>query len=138
MQYGMRTGSINSVFICFLFFTINFQPFIYKLKMTAMFCILALLNCILIVSFSDDMELWYDAPPLSVFSSILANETMKDDMNWLQALPLGNGMIGAMVYGGINLERIQLNEKSLWSGSFSDSDNDQAPANLVRNMLIQY
>ena len=84
------------------------------------------------------MELWYDAPPLNVFNSILANETMKDDMNWLQALPLGNGFIGAMVFGGINLERIQLNEKSLWSGSFSDSDNGQAPANLVRNMLIQY
>eukprot|EP01035_Chromulina_nebulosa_P028368 gene28368-37439_t len=63
---------------------------------------------------------------------------MKDDKYWLQALPLGNGLIGAMVYGGINLERIQLNEKSLWSGSVSESDNEKAPANLesIRNLLF--
>ena len=96
-----------------------------------MYFILTLLCGILIVTFSDEMELWYDAPPLSVFSTVPASETMKDDKNWLQALPLGNGLIGAMVYGGIHLERIQLNEKSLWSGSFDRSDNDQAPANLV-------
>lgn len=100
--------------------------------------ILTLLCSVLIVTFSDEMELWYDAPPLSVLSNIQASEVMKDDTNWLQALPLGNGLIGAMVYGGINLERIQLNEKSLWSGSFSESDNDKAPANLVRNILFLF
>ncbi|MDF2908432.1 MAG: alpha-amylase, partial [Herbinix sp.] len=35
---------------------------------------------------------------------------------WTQALPLGNGRIGAMVYGGITKERICLNEDTLWSG----------------------
>lgn len=33
------------------------------------------------------------------------------------ALPLGNGDLGAMFFGGVARERIQFNEKSLWSGS---------------------
>ncbi|MBO7384907.1 MAG: glycoside hydrolase family 95 protein, partial [Clostridia bacterium] len=36
--------------------------------------------------------------------------------NWNEALPLGNGRLGAMVYGGARLERLSLNEDSLWSG----------------------
>ncbi|MGY0036402.1 glycoside hydrolase family 95 protein [Pedobacter sp. NJ-S-72] len=35
---------------------------------------------------------------------------------WLDALPIGNGRMGAMIYGGIAHERIQFNEQSLWSG----------------------
>jgi len=35
---------------------------------------------------------------------------------WVEALPLGNGRIGAMVFGGVNEELIQLNESTLWSG----------------------
>jgi alpha-L-fucosidase 2 len=37
--------------------------------------------------------------------------------NWNEALPLGNGRLGAMVFGGIQEERLQLNEDTLWSGS---------------------
>ena len=37
--------------------------------------------------------------------------------NWLEALPLGNGTIGAMVFGGVQNELIQFNESSLVSGS---------------------
>lgn len=33
-----------------------------------------------------------------------------------QATPIGNGFIGAMVFGGVDNERIQINEKTLWSG----------------------
>jgi alpha-L-fucosidase 2 len=36
--------------------------------------------------------------------------------HWVEALPLGNGRIGAMVFGGVNEELIQLNESTLWSG----------------------
>ncbi len=36
--------------------------------------------------------------------------------NWLEALPVGNGRLGAMVFGGVTNERIQLNEDTLWSG----------------------
>ena len=35
---------------------------------------------------------------------------------WVEALPLGNGRVGAMVFGGVNEELIQLNESTLWSG----------------------
>ncbi|MEO8027903.1 MAG: glycoside hydrolase N-terminal domain-containing protein, partial [Bryobacteraceae bacterium] len=36
--------------------------------------------------------------------------------NWNEALPLGNGRLGAMVFGGPRRERIQLNESSVWAG----------------------
>ena len=35
---------------------------------------------------------------------------------WREALPLGNGRLGAMVFGSIKTERYQLNEESLWAG----------------------
>lgn len=51
--------------------------------------------------------LWYQAP---------AKE-------WIEALPLGNGRIGAMVYGGNSRERIQIDESSFWSGEPSENNN---------------
>jgi alpha-L-fucosidase 2 len=39
---------------------------------------------------------------------------------WAAALPVGNGRMGAMVFGGVAQERIALNEDSLWSGSPKD------------------
>ena len=36
---------------------------------------------------------------------------------WVEALPLGNGRIGAMVFGSADQERIALNEDTLWSGA---------------------
>src|SRR3954465_7406876 len=58
---------------------------------------------------------------------------------WLHALPVGNGSIGAMVFGGIEHERIQLNEKSLWSGGPQDADNPEALTALpeVRRLLFE-
>ena len=35
---------------------------------------------------------------------------------WVEALPIGNGRLGAMVFGGVVTERLQLNDDSLWSG----------------------
>ena len=46
------------------------------------------------------MELWYDSPA----------------KYWEEALPLGNGRIGAMVWSGVNQEKVSLNEDTLWSG----------------------
>ena len=40
----------------------------------------------------------------------------KEGKEWLEALPIGNGRLGAMVYGGIKEERVTLNEDTLWSG----------------------
>ncbi|GLU51437.1 hypothetical protein Dfri01_08980 [Dyadobacter frigoris] len=48
----------------------------------------------------QDLKLWYKQPA----------------SNWNEALPIGNGRIGAMVFGRVNEELIQLNEESLWSG----------------------
>ena len=42
---------------------------------------------------------------------------------WCDALPLGNGRLGAMIYGHTRVERIQLNEDSLWYGKAMDRDN---------------
>ena len=46
-------------------------------------------------------KLWYNTPA--------------DD--WNEALPIGNGRIGAMVFGDAMLDRLQINEETLWSGS---------------------
>jgi len=57
-----------------------------------------------------DMVLWHRQPAT----------------NWLQAQPLGNGMIGATVFGGVPQERIALNESSFWSGRLHNYDNPEA------------
>ena len=45
---------------------------------------------------------------------------------WLDALPVGNGRVGAMVFGGVERERLALNEVSLWSGESSDQHENPA------------
>jgi alpha-L-fucosidase 2 len=45
---------------------------------------------------------------------------------WTEALPIGNGRLGAMVFGGVNAERYQLNEATLWSGAPTDWNNPKA------------
>ncbi|GAC1653579.1 MAG: glycoside hydrolase family 95 protein [Gemmatimonadaceae bacterium] len=56
---------------------------------------------------------------------------------WVEALPIGNGRLGAMVFGTIERERLQLNEDSLWSGGPSDWNNPKARAVLgeVRRLI---
>lgn len=54
--------------------------------------------------------LWYPAPA----------------SNWVEALPIGNGSLGAMVFGGARDERLQLNEDTLWSGGPKDWNNPDA------------
>jgi alpha-L-fucosidase 2 len=49
---------------------------------------------------------------------------------WTEALPVGNGRLGAMVFGGIGSERLQLNEATLWSGAPRDWNNPGARAVL--------
>ena len=61
-----------------------------------------------------NLTLWYDRP-----ASI-----------WEEALPMGNGKTGAMVFGGIVTERFQLNDITLWSGSPKDGNNANGPGIL--------
>ena len=58
---------------------------------------------------------------------------------WLDALPVGNGRLGAMVFGGIRQERIALNEDTLWSGYPRDWNNPQAKEHLpvVRRLVLK-
>jgi len=57
---------------------------------------------------------------------------------WTQALPIGNGNLGAMVFGGIEQERLQLNEHSLWSGRPVEIDSPHTLEVLpkVRQLLF--
>jgi alpha-L-fucosidase 2 len=58
---------------------------------------------------------------------------------WAAALPVGNGRIGAMVFGGVPQERIALNEDTLWSGGPRDWNNPDAKNHLpvVRKLLLE-
>lgn len=58
---------------------------------------------------------------------------------WTDALPIGNGRIGAMIFGGIEIEKIQLNEDTLWSGGPKDWNNPHAKEVLpeVRRLLAE-
>lgn len=71
----------------------------------------------------NSLRLWYDSPAdIGSYSS------------WEKwSLPIGNSAIGASVFGGVDIERIQLNEKSLWSGGPSDSRPDYNGGNIQQN-----
>src|SRR5271163_1120474 len=45
---------------------------------------------------------------------------------WVEALPVGNGRLGAMIYGGVQHERLQLNEGNFWAGAPYDPANPAA------------
>jgi alpha-L-fucosidase 2 len=57
---------------------------------------------------------------------------------WIQALPVGNGRLGAMVFGGTEKERIQLNEETVWSGGPYDPTNPKGSAALpqIRKLVF--
>lgn len=59
--------------------------------------------------------------------------------HFTQSLPVGNGRLGAMLYGDTQIERIALNEISLWSGGPQDADNDSAHFYLkpIQDFLLQ-
>nr|MCR4904140.1 glycoside hydrolase family 95 protein [Butyrivibrio sp.] len=59
--------------------------------------------------------------------------------NWNEALPIGNGRLGAMVFGRTAKEIIQMNEDSIWLGGYRDRNNPEAFKNLpvVRKLLLE-
>jgi alpha-L-fucosidase 2 len=89
-----------------------------------------LLTLILILSCSITMA-QPPAEPLSLWYKQPAGE-------WVEALAVGNGRLGAMVFGGITQERIQLNEDTLWAGGPYDPANPDALEALpqVREMIF--
>jgi alpha-L-fucosidase 2 len=63
------------------------------------------------------LKLWYNTP---------------SGTTWENALPIGNGKLGAMVYGNVDTETVQLNEHTLWSGSPNRNDNP-----LIKDSLAE-
>jgi alpha-L-fucosidase 2 len=72
---------------------------------------------------NEPLSLWYRQPATK----------------WVEALAVGNGRIGAMIFGGINRERLQLNEGTLWAGGPYDPVNPQARESLpeVRRLVFE-
>lgn len=70
----------------------------------------------------NERRLWYKRPAA----------------DWNEALPLGNGRLGMMVFGGIEREVLQLNEETLWSGCPHDADNPDCFTHLseIRSLLF--
>ena len=77
-------------------------------------CASAAILCSCAVKQSPDEMLWYDSPATC----------------WLEALPLGNSNMGAMVFGGVSKEEIQLNEETFWSGGPHNNNNPEALAHI--------
>jgi len=73
---------------------------------------------------SPSLSLWYRRPA--------------SDNEWVSALPVGNGRLGAMVFGGVVNERLQLNEDTLWAGGPYNPVNPDAKDALpeVRRLLL--
>jgi len=71
----------------------------------------------------SDMKLWYQQP---------AKE-------WTEALPVGNGRLGAMIFGGTENERLQFNEDTLWTGRPHEYQHSGAVAylSIVRKLLFE-
>ena len=63
----------------------------------------------------------------------------KPASHWLEAVPVGNSTLGAMVYGGTDVEEIQLNEETFWSGQPHNNNSTESLAALpeVRRLIFQ-
>lgn len=85
---------------------------------------------------NSDLKLWYNSPADAAAKD--SPNGWQDDQHWLSALPLGNGSFGALVFGDVHYERIQLNEETMWSGSHQDCDNPEAPKYLdkIKSLLF--
>lgn len=68
-----------------------------------------LITSICFAQSNTDLKLWYNKP---------------SGTTWENALPIGNGRLGAMIYGNVDTETVQLNEGTVWSGSPNRNDNN--------------
>ena len=69
-----------------------------------------------------EQALWYDSPA----------------SDWTEALPVGNGRMGAMVFGKVNSEQIQLNEETVWAGRYINRSNPRSLAALPRVRRLMF
>ena len=97
------------------------KSFIYYLSTL---CLTLLLSCQQKDETTKEQLLWYDQPA----------------SKWEEALPIGNGRLGAMIFGHPFQECIQVNEESLWSGAPINSNNPKAIQNLdkIRELILNH
>jgi len=84
------------------------------MKKTLLFAAVTVLSLSCCSQTNNDLKLWYDAPA----------------RQWTDALPLGNGRLGAMVFGTPAQERIQINEETIWGGGPHNNVNYAAKDGL--------
>ena len=87
------------------------------------FALLFLLVVCSATAMAQNHRLWYARPA----------------SHWLEALPVGNSHMGAMIYGGTEMEEIQLNEETFWSGSPHNNNSKESLAVLpeVRRLIFE-
>ena len=90
-------------------------------KITLLFLLVSF--TINVISQTTDLKLWYRRPAA----------------NWHEALPVGNGRLGAMVFGDPQHETIQINEESLWAGRPFNDNNPDSKGSLprVQQLLLE-
>jgi alpha-L-fucosidase 2 len=92
-------------------------------KKTHIICFIAMFSCVANTVYSQSqLKLWYDKPAVK----------------WTEALPIGNGRLGAMIFGGVQQDRIQFNEETLWTGEPRDYQREGAYKylNPIRQLLF--
>jgi len=87
------------------------------------FCFITLLNMAQADGAQGPMRLWFEQPA----------------RDWTEALPVGNGRLGGMVFGGVEKEHIQFNEDTLWTGHPQEYQHAGAVAYLpqIRKLLAE-
>ena len=103
------------------------QCWLQKIFMILQRFLIATLFALLLITGSTQtntqLQLWYSKPATK----------------WVEALPIGNGRLGAMVFGGVEQDRIQFNEETLWTGGPGNSNRDGAANYLpeIRRLLFE-
>lgn len=92
-------------------------------QVKCIFLLLSVYFSLCVYAEDNYLKVWYKQPALE----------------WVEALPIGNGRLGAMIFGGVKEELIQLNEETLWSGRPVDLNPNPEAVNylpLVRKALF--
>jgi alpha-L-fucosidase 2 len=87
-------------------------------------CFLLIVNVVAFSQEKQGLKLWYNTPSGRI---------------WENALPIGNGRLGAMIYGNVETETVQLNEHTVWSGSPNRNDNLLAldSLSIIRKLIFE-
>ncbi|MBM6902896.1 glycoside hydrolase family 95 protein [Phocaeicola coprocola] len=110
---------LDAISLLVIFIVVNTisKPYMKKHLLLVGACVWMMLS-----AHAQNLKLWYQQPAKT----------------WVEALPVGNSSMGAMVYGGTSREELQLNEETLWGGGPYRNDNPKALESLaeVRNLIF--